>query len=114
VDAYLETLDFGPRASDVEEAGGDADGLVEAMRYSLLAGGKRIRPVLALATAESLGEPPERLLPTAAELRAGKLEAAQAAVLVERCAELAAGIASELDRQVRELEADPPDQESLL
>ncbi len=25
------------------------------MRYSLLAGGKRIRPVLALATAEALG-----------------------------------------------------------
>ena len=51
---------------------------------------------------------------TAEELRSGKLEAAQAAILVERCAELAAGIASELDRQVRELEADPPDQESLL
>ena len=30
-------------------------GLDEAMRYSLLAGGKRIRPVLALATARSLG-----------------------------------------------------------
>ena len=29
--------------------------LEEAMRYSLLAGGKRIRPVLALATAEALG-----------------------------------------------------------
>ena len=44
------------------------EGLVEAMRHSLLAGGKRIRPVLALATAESLGEPPERLLPAAAAL----------------------------------------------
>jgi geranylgeranyl diphosphate synthase type II len=68
VDAYLETLHFGPRTGDPEEAGGDADGLVEAMRYSLLAGGKRIRPVLALATAESLGEPPERLLPSAAAI----------------------------------------------
>ncbi len=29
--------------------------LVEAMRYSLLAGGKRIRPVLALATARAIG-----------------------------------------------------------
>ena len=28
------------------------------MRYSLLAGGKRIRPVLALATAEALGREP--------------------------------------------------------
>ncbi len=31
------------------------DGLEEAMRYSLLAGGKRIRPVLALATADAVG-----------------------------------------------------------
>ena len=30
-------------------------GLEEAMRYSLLAGGKRIRPVLALATARAVG-----------------------------------------------------------
>ena len=38
------------------------------MRYSLLAGGKRIRPVLALATAEAVGEEPERILPLAAAL----------------------------------------------
>ena len=37
-------------------------GLGDAMRYSLLAGGKRIRPVLALATAEALGRPPESVL----------------------------------------------------
>jgi geranylgeranyl diphosphate synthase, type II len=42
--------------------------LDEAMRYSLLAGGKRIRPVLALATARALGEEPEELLPTAAAI----------------------------------------------
>jgi geranylgeranyl diphosphate synthase type II len=40
-------------------------GLEEAMRYSLLAGGKRVRPVLALATARSLGDDPERFLPVA-------------------------------------------------
>ena len=34
-------------------------GLEEAMRYSLLAGGKRIRPVLCLATARALGMDPE-------------------------------------------------------
>ena len=34
-------------------------GLEEAMRYSLLAGGKRIRPVLALATARAIGTEPE-------------------------------------------------------
>ncbi len=42
--------------------------LVEAMRYSLLAGGKRIRPVLALATAEALGRAPRSVLPLAAAL----------------------------------------------
>jgi geranylgeranyl diphosphate synthase type II len=68
VDAYLEDLEFGaidPR--EVEESQG-TEGLVEAMRYSLLAGGKRIRGVLTLATAESLSQPPERLLPTAAAI----------------------------------------------
>ena len=42
--------------------------LVEAMRYSLLAGGKRIRPVLTLATAEALGRSPASVLPLAAAL----------------------------------------------
>ena len=44
------------------------DRLDEAMRYSLLAGGKRIRPVLALATARALGHQPEAVLPTAAAI----------------------------------------------
>ena len=39
--------------------------LVEAMRYSLLAGGKRIRPVLALATARAIGRDAKELLPLA-------------------------------------------------
>ena len=43
-------------------------GLEEAMRYSLLAGGKRIRPVLALATAEAAGRPRDSVLPLAAAL----------------------------------------------
>ena len=38
------------------------------MRYSLLAGGKRIRPVLALATAEALGHPHDDVLPLAGAL----------------------------------------------
>ncbi len=41
------------------------EGLVEAMRYSLLAGGKRIRPVLALATARAVGIPQSDVLPLA-------------------------------------------------
>ena len=35
------------------------------MRYSLLAGGKRIRPVLAMATAKAIGEDPGGVLPLA-------------------------------------------------
>ncbi len=42
--------------------------LVEAMRYSLLAGGKRIRPVLAMATADACGRPPASVLPLAAAI----------------------------------------------
>ena len=39
--------------------------LHQAMRYSLEAGGKRIRPVLVLATAEALGAPSAAALPAA-------------------------------------------------
>jgi geranylgeranyl diphosphate synthase type II len=42
--------------------------LEEALRYSLLGGGKRIRPVLCLATGEALEHPPEELLPAACSL----------------------------------------------
>jgi len=42
--------------------------LEEALRYSLLGGGKRIRPVLCLATGEALGRQPEELLPAACAL----------------------------------------------
>ncbi len=38
------------------------------MRYSLLAGGKRIRPVLALATARAIGSDHRRILPLAAAI----------------------------------------------
>jgi geranylgeranyl diphosphate synthase type II len=60
VDTYLDELRF-------SEAPGTG-GLEDAMRYSLLAGGKRIRPVLALATARSIGTDPERVLPAAAAI----------------------------------------------
>jgi len=42
--------------------------LLEAMRYSTLAGGKRIRPVLVYATGEALGAPLERLDAAAASV----------------------------------------------
>jgi geranylgeranyl diphosphate synthase, type II len=57
VEGALERLSF--------SASRPTAGLEEAMRYSLLAGGKRVRPVLALATARALGADPERFLPVA-------------------------------------------------
>jgi geranylgeranyl diphosphate synthase, type II len=60
VERYLADLRF---STDPETVG-----LEEAMRYSLLAGGKRIRPVLALATARAVGLDPESLLPLAAAI----------------------------------------------
>ncbi|MFK7885305.1 MAG: polyprenyl synthetase family protein [Gammaproteobacteria bacterium] len=42
--------------------------LNDAMRYSVLGGGKRVRPLLAYATGEVLGVPPERIDPVAAAI----------------------------------------------
>jgi geranylgeranyl diphosphate synthase type II len=60
VEEYLEALRFSRESA--------TDGLEEAMRYSLLAGGKRIRPVLALATARAIGMEPASVLPLAAAI----------------------------------------------
>jgi geranylgeranyl diphosphate synthase type II len=57
VEGYLRGLHF---AEDTL-----TEGLDEAMRYSLLAGGKRIRPVLALATARAIGLDQRSVLPLA-------------------------------------------------
>jgi geranylgeranyl diphosphate synthase, type II len=46
----------------VVDHGGPGAKLLEAMRYSLLAGGKRLRPVLALAACEAVGGKPEDAL----------------------------------------------------
>jgi geranylgeranyl diphosphate synthase, type II len=61
VERYLEALRF-PSAAE------QTAGLEEAMRYSLLAGGKRIRPVLSLATAAAIGREPTSVLPLAASI----------------------------------------------
>jgi geranylgeranyl diphosphate synthase type II len=42
--------------------------IVEAMKYSLMAGGKRIRPVLCLAAAEAVGGKSQAVLPAACAL----------------------------------------------
>jgi geranylgeranyl diphosphate synthase type II len=60
VEDYLTTLRFAREPA--------AEGLEDAMRYSLLAGGKRIRPVLALATASAIGRPRADFLPLAGAL----------------------------------------------
>ena len=60
IEGYLERLRF----SDGPVTGG----LEDAMRYSLLAGGKRIRPVLALATARAVGRDAADVLPLAAAI----------------------------------------------
>jgi geranylgeranyl diphosphate synthase type II len=60
VDRYLGALRFSDEPASA--------GLEEAMRYSLLAGGKRIRPVLSLATAAAIGRDPSWVLPLAGAL----------------------------------------------
>ena len=57
VERYLERLRFSDEFATA--------GLEEAMRYSLLAGGKRIRPVLVLATSSTLGLDRAAVLPLA-------------------------------------------------
>jgi geranylgeranyl diphosphate synthase type II len=60
VDAALGRLRFSATAPTT--------GLEEAMRYSLLGGGKRVRPVLSLATASALGAEPDDFLPVACSI----------------------------------------------
>ncbi|MEL6776306.1 MAG: polyprenyl synthetase family protein [Cyanobacteria bacterium J06597_16] len=62
------------RAQDVEAALDSSlrvvypEKIYEAMRYSLMAGGKRLRPILCLATCEMLGAPASLAMPTACAL----------------------------------------------
>ena len=60
VDKVLEKL--------VPPAGAFPTSVHEAMRYSLFAGGKRVRPILAIASAEALGAKTSDLLPVAGTL----------------------------------------------
>lgn len=51
-----------------ESTESDGGRVVEAARYSLLAGGKRLRPVLLMATTKLLGGSPKTVLPFAAAI----------------------------------------------
>jgi len=54
--------------ADLLEPNPDSERLIAAMEYSLMAGGKRIRPVLCLAAAEAVGGQTEAALPAACAL----------------------------------------------
>jgi len=56
VESYLDELALTPELGE----------LAEPIRYALAGGGKRIRPVLCLATGQALGRDPEELLPAGA------------------------------------------------
>jgi geranylgeranyl diphosphate synthase type II len=58
VEQYLDELALTP----------ELGGLEQPVRYALAGGGKRVRPVLCLATAEAAGAEPEAALPAAAAL----------------------------------------------
>src|SRR5207247_9993732 len=58
VEAYLAELAVTPELGE----------LADSMRYALDGGGKRIRPVICLATGEAAGAEPEIVLPAAAAL----------------------------------------------
>jgi geranylgeranyl diphosphate synthase type II len=58
VEAYLEELALTPELGR----------LGEAMRYTFEAGGKRVRPVLCLASGEAAGREPDAVLPAAAAI----------------------------------------------
>lgn len=60
VDRFLESVHPSAQTQPIT--------LHESMRYSLFAGGKRIRPILTLAAAESLGYRAPAILPIAASL----------------------------------------------
>src|ERR687886_429952 len=58
VESYLGDLALTP----------ELHGQAESVRYALAAPGKRVRPVICLATAEAAGAEPEAALPAAAAL----------------------------------------------
>lgn len=72
IDEYLswckEAIDRFLSSLFESERGKPFGTLAEAMRYSLLAGGKRVRPVLAMAAIESVGRDPLPYIPLLAPL----------------------------------------------
>ncbi|MBE9169647.1 polyprenyl synthetase family protein [Pleurocapsales cyanobacterium LEGE 06147] len=65
---FKEKKQLVEKALDKSLSIGQPEKIYEAMRYSLLAGGKRLRPILCLATCELIGGTPEMAIPTACAL----------------------------------------------
>ncbi len=73
LDAHAVLARFAPSITRtlervLPEAVGPSARLFEAMRYSVLAGGKRVRPALCLASCEAVGGDPERASSAAAAI----------------------------------------------
>jgi geranylgeranyl diphosphate synthase type II len=66
VDAALER--YLPNRPESKEEGAFPTSLYKAIRYSLFAGGKRIRPILSIAAFEAVGGKGDRILPFACAL----------------------------------------------
>jgi geranylgeranyl diphosphate synthase type II len=60
VDRFLESV--------IPDSNTEPATLHESMRYSLFAGGKRVRPILAIAAPEAIGPPSKAILPVACSL----------------------------------------------
>ncbi len=70
LDAYFtsHTMRINRALESILATSGRSDRILEAMQYSLMAGGKRIRPVLCMAATEAAGGDAENALPAACAL----------------------------------------------
>jgi geranylgeranyl diphosphate synthase type II len=70
LDAYFfsHTKRINRALESILETSGQTDRILEAMKYSLMAGGKRIRPILCMAAAETADADAENALPAACAL----------------------------------------------
>ena len=70
LDAYFSshTERINRALESILETSGRTDRILEAMKYSLMAGGKRIRPILCMAAAETAGGDGQNAMPVACAL----------------------------------------------
>jgi geranylgeranyl diphosphate synthase type II len=70
LDAYFSShiRQINRALESILETSGPIDRILEAMKYSLMAGGKRLRPILCMAAAETAGDDTQNALPVACAL----------------------------------------------